>query len=68
MNISIIGCGYVGLVTGICLADRHNHKIYFIDNNLKIISNLNKGKLHIHEKNLKKKTNKTKKRKKNFFF
>ena len=68
MNISIIGCGYVGLVTGICLADKHGHNIYFVDNNKKIISNLVSGKLHIHEKNLKEKLIKLKKKNKIFFF
>jgi UDPglucose 6-dehydrogenase len=27
MNISIIGTGYVGLVSGLCLADKGNHVI-----------------------------------------
>ena len=67
MNISIIGCGYVGLVTGICLADKHGHNIYFVDNNKKIISNLSSGKLHIHERNLKEKLIKLKKKNKIFF-
>jgi UDPglucose 6-dehydrogenase len=67
MKISIIGCGYVGLVTGVCLADKHNHEVYFIDRNFDIISNLRKGKIHIHEKNLREKFNKQKKNKKIFF-
>ena len=25
MNVSIVGAGYVGLVTGLCLADRGHH-------------------------------------------
>ena len=34
MKISIIGCGYVGIVTGVCLANS-GHKIYFYDKDKK---------------------------------
>ncbi len=66
MKISIVGCGYVGIVTGVCLADS-GHKIYFFDKNQEKISNFKKGKPLIFEKNLKKKIISARK-KKNIFF
>ena len=66
MKISIIGCGYVGIVTGVCLAD-NGHKIFFFDKNKERINNLRSGKNLIFEKNLKKKINSVK-RKNNIFF
>ncbi len=53
MNVGVIGAGYVGLVTGSCLAYVGN-KVKIFDINTKCISMLNKGKLHIYEKGLKK--------------
>ena len=53
MNVGVIGAGYVGLVTGSCLAYVGN-KVKIFDINSKCISMLNKGKLHIYEKGLKK--------------
>lgn len=50
--ITIIGCGYVGLVTGSCLASL-GKKVICIDKNKKKIDSLKSGKLTIHEKNLK---------------
>lgn len=67
MNISIIGCGYVGLTTGIGLADKHNHKIYFVDNNPNIISKLKKGRVHFYEQGLSKKLVDLIKKKKIYF-
>ena len=66
MKISIIGCGYVGVVTGICLADK-GHKIYFFDQDKKKLNNFKTEKKIIFEKNLKKKFLSVKK-KKNIFF
>ena len=48
MKISIIGTGYVGLVTGVCLADFGNI-IICVDNNKEKIGILNKGQLPIYE-------------------
>ena len=43
MKISIIGLGYVGLVTGICFCE-HGHKVTCVEKNQKKISDLNKKK------------------------
>jgi len=52
MKIAIIGTGYVGLVTGICLADFGNN-IICVDNDKEKIDILNKGQLPIYEPGLK---------------
>lgn len=51
MNICIIGAGYVGLVTGACLADLGN-KVICVDNNKKKIEMLKKLKMPFYEKGL----------------
>lgn len=51
MKISVIGTGYVGLVTGALLADRGN-EVVCVDNNPHIVANLNQGKIHIFEPGL----------------
>ena len=52
MKIVIIGTGYVGLVTGVCLADFGN-SIICVDNDKNKIDILNKGQLPIYEPGLK---------------
>ena len=52
MNIAIIGSGYVGLVTGICLSSI-GHKIICVDNNEEKIQVLKKGEMPIYEPGLK---------------
>ena len=41
MNITIVGTGYVGLVTGTCLAET-GHTVHCVDVDINKISNLNK--------------------------
>ena len=54
MKISIIGIGYVGLVTGVCLADFGNNIICVdVDNDKEKIDILNSGQLPIYEPGLK---------------
>lgn len=51
MDVGIIGCGYVGLVVGNCLAKSGNHVI-FLDNDKEKICKLKNGNLTIFEKDL----------------
>ncbi len=51
MKLTIIGSGYVGLVTGACLADVGND-VLCIDVNLEKIAQLNAGQVPIHEPGL----------------
>lgn len=51
MKISVIGTGYVGLVTGTCLAD-FGLQVTCVDNDNNKIEQLNSGKIPIFEPNL----------------
>ena len=51
MNICVVGAGYVGLVTGTCLAELGN-KVICIDNNQEKIDKLNKNEIPIYEPGL----------------
>jgi len=51
MNISVIGTGYVGLVTAVCLSEL-GHKVIGVDNNNKKIEKLKKLKSPIYEPGL----------------
>ncbi|MGE0704971.1 MAG: UDP-glucose/GDP-mannose dehydrogenase family protein [Vicinamibacterales bacterium] len=51
MQVSIVGAGYVGLVTGLCLADRGHH-VTCVDVDSRKIVALSRGILPIHEPGL----------------
>lgn len=51
MNITIIGTGYVGLVTGVCLADLGNN-VFCLDVDPVKVHTLNSGGIPIHEPGL----------------
>ncbi len=51
MNVTIFGSGYVGLVTGACLAEVGNH-VMCIDIDADKIARLNQGEVPIHEPGL----------------
>jgi UDPglucose 6-dehydrogenase len=51
MNVSVIGTGYVGLVTGVCLADR-GHKVTCVDVDAEKVSKIRNGEPPIYEAGL----------------
>ena len=51
MNLSIVGTGYVGLVTGVCLAER-GHNVVCIDVDRNKVDMINAGRAPIHETGL----------------
>jgi UDPglucose 6-dehydrogenase len=51
MRVTIIGTGYVGLVSGVCLAAK-GHDVTCIDINRSIVEKVNDGEPHIHERGL----------------
>ena len=51
MKLAVVGTGYVGLVSGVCLAAK-GHTVLCVDKNPAIVANLNAGKPHIFETGL----------------
>lgn len=51
MNISVIGTGYVGLVSGVCLAEK-GHRVVCVDIDPEKVDMVNSGNPPIHEKGL----------------
>ena len=51
MNVAIVGTGYVGLVTGVCLAERGN-TVHCVDTNPSVVEKLNAGQVTIYEPGL----------------
>ena len=48
MRVAIVGSGYVGLVTGACLADL-GHEVILVDNDQAKLASLQRGEVPIHE-------------------
>ncbi|HOW28636.1 MAG TPA: UDP-glucose/GDP-mannose dehydrogenase family protein [Elusimicrobiota bacterium] len=65
-NVTIIGSGYVGLVTGACLAEI-GHSVTCVDNDTRKIQTLQKGHIPIYEPGLKELIAKNKKKKRIVF-
>ncbi len=61
MKVGIIGCGYVGLTTGVCLAEI-GHRVVCVDNNEEKIKMLLSGRIPIYEPGLDKLLKKNKHR------
>ena len=51
MNVSIIGTGHVGLITGACLAER-GHKVLCVDSDERKVKLLKSRKMPIYEPGL----------------
>ena len=51
MKVAIVGTGYVGLVSGVCLATK-GHDVVCVDINPKVVDSLNAGTPHIYEEGL----------------
>lgn len=51
MNVAVVGTGYVGLVTGTCLAETGN-TVTCVDIKPEIVDALNSGRIHIYEPGL----------------
>src|SRR5262245_1625834 len=51
MKITVVGTGYVGLVTGACLADMGNH-VFCLDVDAAKVKALNEGRIPIYEPGL----------------
>jgi UDPglucose 6-dehydrogenase len=51
MNVAIVGTGYVGLVTGVCLAERGN-EVHCVDTNPEVVRKLVDGQVTIYEPGL----------------
>jgi UDPglucose 6-dehydrogenase/GDP-mannose 6-dehydrogenase len=51
MKLAVVGTGYVGLVSGVCLAAK-GHTVLCVDKNPAIVATLNAGRPHIFETGL----------------
>lgn len=51
MNITVLGSGYVGLVTAVCLAEK-GLNVTCVDNNVDVVKNLKASKPQFYEEGL----------------
>lgn len=51
MKVAVVGTGYVGLVSGVCLAV-NGHHVTCVDANPAVVAQLSGGEPHIHERGL----------------
>ncbi|HGG59457.1 MAG TPA: UDP-glucose/GDP-mannose dehydrogenase family protein [Gammaproteobacteria bacterium] len=51
MKVSVVGTGYVGLVSGVCLAEK-GHEVICVDNDAEKVEKINAGKSPIYEEGL----------------
>ncbi len=51
MNVAVVGTGYVGLVSGVCLAD-YGHQVICVDMDAAKVERINRGDPPIYEKGL----------------
>ena len=51
MNITVIGTGYVGLVTGVCLAEA-GHTVLCVDSDAQKVARMKNGETPIYEANI----------------
>ncbi len=51
MRVTVVGTGYVGLVSGVCLSAK-GHNVTCVDVNPDVVKTLNAGKPHIYERGL----------------
>lgn len=51
MNLTVIGTGYVGLVSGVCLASR-GHRVTCVDKRPEVVDKINRAEPPIHEDGL----------------
>jgi UDPglucose 6-dehydrogenase len=50
-NVGVVGCGYVGLTTGACLA-HIGHRVTCVDNNARLVTELGEGRIPFYEPGL----------------
>ncbi|HUX98571.1 MAG TPA: NAD(P)-binding domain-containing protein, partial [Candidatus Deferrimicrobium sp.] len=50
-NITVIGLGYVGLVTALCLASK-GYNVMGVDRIAEIVENITQGQIHFYEPKL----------------
>jgi len=51
MKVAVIGCGYVGLITGVCLAHK-GHEVICVDKKRTVVAAINQGICPLYEKDL----------------